>query len=773
MGGTAVVPKQHRRAALFQVGLVFAITTMVVAYRLPHAILSGPGWDTYAFLCNAAEFAQSGFGYSELHRPPFLSLLTALAFSLGAPMHESVIQWIDGALSISGVVALYLLVRRRTDSKIAIAVVPMVLSVTPLWEYLGSGYTDFPSVAIGLWMLLALIRAADDDPRYYLIAAALYVIAVMTRYTAILVAIPAFAWLMLRWRPFVQARMLTHAIGVAVVTYLPAGLFYASRFGDSLFPFAIAFQVAESVSAPGVGEPAAANAVWYAENVTRFLGHDSVTLIPVLVLLGGAVGLLTSVSTYFRRSPLRIAPLMIAVLGVTSAVLAQVLDAGLIPRQVSIVIAVIAVWSQLGPRAEDGRVSSAGALDATLLTWLLCYLDFHGHQNIQVSRYFIMMAPTIIFLTILGWHRGIHNLTGESGRILGSLGERSSRALGTATTVLLVSVSCISLAVVMQRIPESPNPYVAASRSTAESLLASGANEGSVIYSDLWPMTAWDGRLPARAMPFFRDPDAFRHQLDKSAADYYVTLKGQDFAGFSEIRRVEVEGVDTVRVLKRTQDSAPSRPRILYLGVGWERYLEELTEYRYYLDFDMGRYGWEGTAFIDDPTLTELQEYDVVALFGVKWRDRARGEQILREYVEDGGTLILDASGNLGDLSYQIRDTAIFGMTVRREALAREARVRILPSLAVEDSATLGASIQFVDEAGGAWYGAAYEPLPSSYSPEVLATADGKPLVSMLTVGEGRVYFIGYNLVWHAAVNQDPFQQELVQAVFSHALESR
>ncbi|MDP2400972.1 MAG: hypothetical protein Q8M66_03250, partial [Actinomycetota bacterium] len=74
-----------RLIALAVVALV-AVTTAVG--RVREAIAVGPGWDTYAFLANAAEFAGKGFGYAEPHRPPLISLLTSVWFRF-APLSEA------------------------------------------------------------------------------------------------------------------------------------------------------------------------------------------------------------------------------------------------------------------------------------------------------------------------------------------------------------------------------------------------------------------------------------------------------------------------------------------------------------------------------------------------------------------------------------------------------------------------------------------------------------------------------------------------------------
>ena len=80
------------------------------------------------------------------------------------------------------------------------------------------------------------------------------------------------------------------------------------------------------------------------------------------------------------------------------------------------------------------------------------------------------------------------------------------------------------------------------------------------------------------------------------------------------------------------------------------------------------------------------------------------------------------------------------------------------------------AASPFVDETGSAWYGADYAPLPGTEDLEVLATVGGRPAVAVRHLGEGRIYWIGYNLVWHAFMTQNRDEQALIRAVFDEAI---
>ena len=181
--------------------LVVAVTAAVTILRVLQQIQRGPGWDTYGFLANAAEFAGKSIGYTEPHRPPMISMITSLAFRV-VPLDEVVILWVDGLLSILGIVAIYLLFRHRFERGFAAAGALSMLALPPLWDYLGRGYTDFASVGLAALALFLLIKATEDSSRWYLLALPILAAAGLMRFNTLLFILPVAIWLMFRSRPF-------------------------------------------------------------------------------------------------------------------------------------------------------------------------------------------------------------------------------------------------------------------------------------------------------------------------------------------------------------------------------------------------------------------------------------------------------------------------------------------------------------------------------------------------------------------------------------------
>jgi len=748
--------------------LVSACAAALVVYKLRAAILVGPGWDTYAFLANAAEFAGKGYGYTELHRPPFTSFVVSLLFRGGVPLDVRVIQWVDVSLSLLGIIAAYLMARRRLPQVFAASAALGLLAVQPLWSYLGSGYTDFPSVGLSLCMLFACIKATEDDSRYYAAAGVLFVIAVMTRYTALLSAFPAMTWLVLRGRPFRHARAIGFAAVAAFVAYIPAGILYYLRFNDAIFPFVQAFGTSEGVAAP-VGEAVkVASGRWYLMNLPTLIAPKAILALTALALIVGVLGLALATWDRVRTWHPSGRRILFAFLGVSAALVAQFGGAGLIARQVTIPLAVLALWRCFAPLDENGFVSDASALDAAMFAYLLAYVDFHGHQTIQVPRYFITMAFPLLYFVALGWYE-------LARRVMGIIAGDESRskpavrqALGWAMAAVLLAMTTTALVATAEDTPVKPDPIVEAARESGLWLRQQNLAPGTVVYSDLWPQTAWYARLLPVAMPQFKELQAFQHELDKSSAEYYLTIRSRRYDGFTVAQRM-----GTVVVLKRSSEPTATLPQVLYLGKAWNNYLENETGYGINLQSTAGRYGLAGTAFLDGATVEQMRSYDLVTAADFKWRNHADAENGLREYVESGGTLVIDASQNLNGLAYSVANTIMLDTVVRRKNPPADAVIQVDPLFAAAHPA-LGSidTSAFVDEEGGPWFGAVYEARPGLPALQTLATVGGAPAIQLQSLGKGRIYWIGYNLVWHAFLKENQSEVRLITAVLGDALAS-
>jgi hypothetical protein len=432
-------------------------------------------------------------------------------------------------------------------------------------------------------------------------------------------------------------------------------------------------------------------------------------------------------------------------------------------------------------RFRRSDTGGALALDATMLVWGLLFLDAHGHMQPQIDRYFITMAPAALYLVTLGWRAfGVpfsavtafvkkrwaarpDALSGASA-VLGIAAFAAMAALG-----ILVVRDGYSTTAVRQR-----DPVVAGAEQTAQWLAANEPDiKDKTVFSDVWPLTSWYLRSEAHPMPTFESLKAFPFELEKSRVDYYVTIRSRLYAGYAP-----VYGAASATVLKYQSTFARSVPAIAYLGDGWDAYVEQLCNFDVSLYFSSRRQLGTGTYLLDSMTPEQLAQYDAVAVFGTHWRSKAAAEKTLRTYVENGGTVIIDASHNMDGFSYPIVDSVFMDVLVRRKSLPASSVMTVSPTLAAESRVpTTFLPSPLVDENGGPWFGASYTPAPWSESGsraqedyEVLASIGGDPAVLLQRIGKGRIFWVSNNLVWHTYLEGNENEVRLMRGVFRMAV---
>lgn len=751
----------------------FALVGALALYKLVAQIVAGPGWDTYSFFANAAALAGRGYGYTEPARPPLISVVAAPLVRLGF-MSPVVIQVVDFAFALLAVAGAYLLARKRVSPLVAAGAGLAVLVAPPVWEWIGVGYTDIGAVALCTWALLALYRATESDSRYYIAAFPLAVCAVLMRTTSLLFVFPIALWMLFRTRVFAHARDIALGILAALALYAPFGYFYSRRFSEPFYPFVTSLRIQQSADITAgvlreVGSYFGALPVLAAPRPLAFF----TTLLLMLAVLGLALAAFRSLHDRHVSA---------GRIGVSFAIAAAAawvaVHGGLLSTQVAIVGSVYLVWRLLTSEEHDPSsahkraVPADLALDAVVIAWLLGYYTFHEQWAQRVTRYYIVMAPQVAYLVALGWDRLVAALpvrpeTVDEETSLSDDGRFAARSLVRFAWLPLVLVLAAGVAIDVARTNWRPDPTVADARKTAAYLSRQPSSAQGTVFSDMWPVTAFYARRNVLAMPFFEDARAFGHELDKRDAAYYITVHPETPSRFSA-----VFDTGSARVLKRDRPLTPL-PRALYLGSGWENYLEELQGFTTYLKHEEGDYNLEGTAYYDGVTLEELKRYPYVVAFGGLWHDRGNAERLLMRYVEEGGTLVFDASGNLSEPT-SLGESVLFDTVIARQHVSENATISLDPDFSANHPEVGRISPSaWRTETGEPWFGAGYSALPGSGPLRVLARLDGKPLVAERAWGKGRVIWVAYNLPWHAKTSHNPGEARLVAAILDEAARQR
>ena len=162
------------------------ISTLLVAYMIDFNLKLGIYCsDVLIYLTNSLRFAGVNLGYgSDMSLSPVICFLSSLLIRLGLKGEIS-IYIITGIFAIIGNLGLYCLLKVRFDSLLSLtgAILFSSFSLNVLW--LANGTLDIPAVAVSIWAIFFTIIASKNSV-YYILAIPLWVIAVFTRYTALL-----------------------------------------------------------------------------------------------------------------------------------------------------------------------------------------------------------------------------------------------------------------------------------------------------------------------------------------------------------------------------------------------------------------------------------------------------------------------------------------------------------------------------------------------------------------------------------------------------------
>ena len=191
----------------------------------------GPGWDTYAFLDNALEYAGMGTGYIELDRSPVLPFLTSLVFRAGF-VSELSIYLVEGILFILGVVGFYCLLRLRFNSLESLAGCAVYISFPVILSWLGVGYLDISSVSISIWAIYTTVLAVKRNPRYFYLAFPLAMIAFLTRFTAGFVVFPIILYILMGGNYLHHLKKMLIGLLISVLIIIPYLVFMYQKAGD-------------------------------------------------------------------------------------------------------------------------------------------------------------------------------------------------------------------------------------------------------------------------------------------------------------------------------------------------------------------------------------------------------------------------------------------------------------------------------------------------------------------------------------------------------------
>ncbi|WP_292612783.1 glycosyltransferase family 39 protein [Methanobacterium sp. BAmetb5] len=546
--------KGHSSTVIFLLALNLIIS--FITYNCFQIQLSiGPVWDTYDFMANAALMAGKGVGYFDLLRPPFLSFLTAIYYSV-----DGLTLWpiaaIDCVIFVLGVIGLYLLLKLRFDDltsflgSLIFATLPIILT------YVGAGFTDNPSVCIAIWAMLFTVLAVKKDSRLFYLSFPLAMISFLTRFSMALLIFPIFLYLVINWekiKGLKYVRDILIGIIISFALLIPVFMFYAN-FGSPIYPFLDFFGSSSGASAAG-GMHFAYNTdfFYFVKLLPYLIGPESIGVLFIFLL-----GMILYIFNRFRNKTNSN--------GVNNDKIHKLMEnkGKIIALMVVLVIFVLTIqkihylisetlffilcylfydWIKvLGSKDLD--------LDFLFLSWGMTFFLFHSIYIIKDYRYFVGMAPSTIYFLMRGFCWAVSQFGFKFK------GHNITQLAMASFLIILVLFSTLSS---FSGIHEA---NIELQTLNGDIITASDwfvqydpEYKNKVIYSDFWPYSGWYLHMNISKMPIFRDGEVlycgakdynftqqdilgYNNELESHNAEYYFSMrKGLNFTNYKPIKQ--------------------------------------------------------------------------------------------------------------------------------------------------------------------------------------------------------------------------------------------
>lgn len=177
--------KDDTRYLIVVLILSFLVTIASIKYNRQVGVVRP---DTIMYLRNSLVYAGIPTDYLHIagymYLSPVICFLTSLIFRLGM-VSRTAIFIVCGAFSIIGNVGIYILLRQRFSQPLCLIGVMLYSSFYAVASNWANGMVDVPAVAISVWVILFMMLAVDKNPKFYLLALPLFVIAIFTKYSTL------------------------------------------------------------------------------------------------------------------------------------------------------------------------------------------------------------------------------------------------------------------------------------------------------------------------------------------------------------------------------------------------------------------------------------------------------------------------------------------------------------------------------------------------------------------------------------------------------------
>lgn len=498
--------------------LLIIFLIIITYFRLKIQIMSiGPEFSVYDFLANAALFAGKNIGYFSL-RPPFLSFLTSIIFRFEG-LSINPIFYVDAIIDVSGVLGLYLFLKLRFNDLNSFIGSLLYFTFPIILTYVGVGIPDLPSVSITIWALYFTFLAVKRDSRYFLISFPLAIISFLTRYNQALIIFPLFLIILVDWQNIKKYKNIIIGIILSLLIIIPFLIFFTFKYGSPLYPFT-SFYGSTSGSISNQTLDYNPDLLFYIRNLPFAMGNAALTII--LVIAGGLI-LSWIKLVQGKKSLPHIKEALkvdykwrILIILITAAIF--ILSLGNVSYLLSEILFFILCLGSF----KLLKINPKYDLDLLFISWFVTFLIFNSVYVVKDVRYFLQIMPAFSYLLI----RGLVLIENQIGSI-------KKRKLTFYLAPILVIIIIISTSSYLPSI-ENANQGI----KSFDNDMASASHwltnydptyKSKVIYSDLWPNSAWYLQTNVQMMPEFQNNQKYYNSLNNYTPNKQDSIAANNF----------------------------------------------------------------------------------------------------------------------------------------------------------------------------------------------------------------------------------------------------
>lgn len=417
---------QYCRKPLF---ILILITLGISAYLLNVQMRIGvPYWDVFNYLNTAMYFAGisnegvTGF----IYLPPLIPFLTSILFRMGY-VSINAIFLVSSLMFIIGVIGFYLLLKERFNSILSFTGSLIFISLPVVISWATSGGIDIPGLSLSIWTIYFLVAGVKNNHKYLYLVLPAFILAFLARYTAGLIIIPILFYLLINLnliKKMEDLKKIILWISVELAILITVSIYFLMKLGIISSILTLIMGVATS-SSTGVGDVAYnPNIFYYLQNLLNYISISQL-IGPYQQILNPSQGM---------PSVLAIIIALITILGILFYIhrifipKIQISDESVLNRMNIVKITVISILIISGIISfyyesfilseiillgilyllykfmfiETTENNYKIGLDLMFLSWFCAYFIFQGILPLKVDRYFITMAPALVYFIILG-----------------------------------------------------------------------------------------------------------------------------------------------------------------------------------------------------------------------------------------------------------------------------------------------------------------------------------------------------------------------------------